>query len=87
MVGGYKLIDFKNHNITQVGVKIEGIHKSITEANKMLVSANLTITGIVLKPIQLTFVETEGVLISNTIKLADSDIIISITTDDIVSIM
>lgn len=87
MVGGYKLIDFRNHNITQEGVKIEGIHKSITEANKMLISANLTVTDIPLKPIQLTFVDVDGILISNTFKVADSDITISITTDDTVTIM
>jgi hypothetical protein len=87
MVGGYKLIDFKSKNITQEGVKIEGISKSIREANKMLISANLTVTDITLKSIQLTFVDVDGVLISNTFKVADSDITITITTDDTVTIM
>lgn len=86
MVGGYKLIDFKSKNITSEGVKIEGIRESIKKSSKMLICANLIVTDTSITPVQISFIENDGLLLG-TIMLAGSEITLSITTDDIVTIV
>lgn len=86
MVGGYKLIDFKSKNITLEGVKIEGIREAIKKSRKMLICTNLIVTDLAIPPVQISFTEHEGIL-KGTIMVSGADVTLSITTDDIVTLV
>lgn len=85
MTGGYTIIDFKNINITDEAVKIEGVYQAIEGANKPTIVENLNVNGMAMRPLFVNFSYLTPYMASLNFG-GKTTYTVTITSDDMVTI-